>query len=307
MRVDYSILASEVAVPTGMNLSIAHAVSHSDLARFSLYDFDQQAYTIAPIEYLEAGEIESRVKQLILLIIDPLLSKLPQALKPLPLLISIPHTLNQSKMLDWLEQQAFSQYISKITICYSAGIEVLQQCTGSLDSCDVTMCVCVDSVLENVESLAEQGEVLGKETPWGVIPGEGAAGIVMGKGGTIRQLKIGCESTMSYVDYDWKSDDRRGCLRLARKAKEWVKNIDAIHSDMVNLRSHTEDLGFALSVLPNPSSVTSTNEWWGTIGSASVLATLSSFQCLPNHIQSGLVYLFDQHHARALIKLERPE
>lgn len=300
------VLASAVAVATGMNLPLAHAISQADLARFKLHKIGDLSYTTAPVEYVANDSFLQKITSLISIVLDSLLSKLPRTLKPLPLLMSFPSSIPQAAILHWLEGSEFSSSFSKVTILNSSGIFLFQQSLQALKNHDSIVCISADSLLEQVESLAEEYGVVGSQSPWGIIPGEGAFGMILTKKSVLRSLKLEYELKIGRAEFDWDAEDRRGCLRLTRKIGVTSINVDALHSDMTNTRSHTEDLGFALGALKKqPTHLSSTNEWWGTIGYASSLATLASFRCLPDRINNGLVYLFDQNHSRALVQIEK--
>lgn len=278
------IIASALATSSGMNLPISYAVANADLGRFSNYTSSQNdaRTTVADIDYLAGETVQEKVRELVDITLRSLLAQLPENLQRLPLYLTVPDACQEHNVADWLEKGEWANHFSQIVVLHQSSIEFIHYCIQETSKHDAIMCIAVDSLLDDVEQLIEDSKVIGPDSPWGIIPAEGAAGLILTQSNVVETLNLSVESTVHYSGFDWKAKDRRGCLRLARRAASTIGDVHRIHTDMINLRAHVEDYGFALSLLNRgadgrQAQLTSVNEWWGTLGKASGLATLASF------------------------------
>ena len=302
------VLDSEIATSTGMNVELAIAVAKADIDRFSTYESNGDKYTIAELDYIEADDLFEKTKQLLIEVLVLLLERLHISLKPLPLLLSIPASLSRHDIRDWLSESEYSAYLSNITISKHQGNLFMAECLQSLDEPDAVLCIAVDSLLSEIESLIENRQVMSAKNPWGMIPSEGAAGMVLTKRNVIDTLKITAQSQLMYMGFDKVSEDRRGCSRLIRQACKSHSNLGVVYSDMTNQRAHVEDYGFAIGArneaLPNAQQVNLTNEYWGTLGGASGIATIASMNYFHDSNSLASLFLFDQFNTRSLLIFE---
>ncbi|GLR73199.1 hypothetical protein [Aliivibrio sifiae] len=299
------VLDSEIATSTGMNVELAIAVAKADIDRFSTYENDGDKYTIAELDYIKADDLFEKTKQLLIEVLVPVLERLHISLKPLPLLLSIPASLSRHDIRDWLSESEYSAYLSNITISKHQGNLFMAECLQSLDEPDAVLCIAVDSPLSEIEILIENRQVMSAKNPWGMIPSEGAAGMVLTKRNVIDTLKIAPQSQLMYMGFDKASEDRRGCSRLIRQACKSHSNLGVVYSDMTNQRAHVEDYGFAIGArseaLPNAQEINLTNEYWGTLGGASGIATIASMNYLHDNETLASLFLFDQFNTRSLL------
>ena len=299
------VLDSEIATPTGMNVALAVAVAKADIDRFSNHESNGDKYTVAAVEYIQAPDAFEKTKQLIIEVLVPLLDRLHIFLKPLPLLLSIPTSLSDHDLRDWLSESEYSAYLSHITISKYQGNAFMVECLQSLNEPDAILCIAVDSLLDDIDNLIATQQVMNAKNPWGMIPSEGAAGMVLSKKNVIETLKIKPQSQLMSMGFDWKSSDRRGCSRLIRQASKLHDNLGVVYSDMTNQRAHVEDYGFAIGarseVLPNAQQVVLMNEYWGTLGGASGIATIAAMHFLHDTDALATLFLFDQFNTRSLL------
>ncbi|WP_299015031.1 hypothetical protein [uncultured Photobacterium sp.] len=304
------IMASDVVVPTGMNIELAVAVAKADLGRFTQYESPNtgELYTVARADFLAADDLQGKTHELLSIMLNSLLSKLPSSLKPLPLLLSLPSSVSQIMVQEWLESSEYAHLISNIQVSEQGGNRFVRECIEAMKELDVLVCIAVDSLFEQIDDLIEQSCVMSKSNPWGVIPSEGAAGMVLTKKSIVETLKLRPQASVLFASFDLESNDRRGCTRLVRKASKYTQQFGQIYSDMTNERSHIEDYGFAIGArsecFAKPQDAILTNEWWGTLGRASGIATVATFAHLHDDPQPGSLMLFDQLHSRSLLQLQ---
>ena len=299
------ILDSEIATSTGMNVELAIAVAKADIDRFSTYESHGDKYTIAELDYIQSDDLFEKTKQLLIEVLVPLLNRLHISLKPLALVLSIPAPLSHHDIRDWLNESEYSAYLSNITVSKHQGNLFMVECLQSLDDLDAVLCIAIDSTLNEIEGFIENKQVMSAKNPWGMIPSEGAAGMILTKRNVIETLKITPKYQLMFMGLDKASADRRGCSRLIRQACESHSNLGVVYSDMTNQRAHVEDYGFAIGArseaLSNAQNVVLTNEFWGTLGGASGIATIASMNYLHNSEELGSLFLFDQVHTRSLL------
>lgn len=303
------ILDSDVVVPTGMNTELAIAVAQADIDRFAAHEENNEKYTVATLEFVDQTSLMTKVQETLSLLITPLLDRLHISLKPLPLLLSVPQDISEHDLRDWISESDFSDYLSTIKFSRNNGNAFLQECLNSLAEPDAIMCIAIDSLYDKKETLISAKEVMSGSNPWGVLPSEGGAGMVLTKRNVLDTLKLIPQSKIMYSQFDWHSNDRRGCSRLIRAVSKKYNNLGPIYSDMTNQRAHTEDYGFAIGarseVIPNAQQVTLTNEFWGTIGGSSGIATLATMNYLSTINVTSTAFLFDQNNTRSLFILNR--
>ncbi|GGK42376.1 hypothetical protein [Aliivibrio fischeri] len=303
------ILDSDIVVPTGMNTELAIAIARADIDRFATYEDGNEKYTVASLEFVDQTCLMTKVQETLNVLITPLLDRLHVSLKPLPLLLSVPQEISEHDLRNWIDESDFSDYLSNIKFSKNSGNAFLQECLNSLAEPDAIMCIAIDSLYEKKEALMSSRDAMSGTNPWGVLPSEGGAGMVLTKRNVLDTLKLIPQSKIVYSQFDWHSSDRRGCARLIRAASKHHDNLGPIYSDMTNQRAHTEDYGFAIGarseVIPYAQQVTLTNEFWGTIGGGSGIATLATM----NHLSSvgilSTAFLFDQNNTRSLFILNR--
>ncbi|HHF3035749.1 TPA: hypothetical protein ACPJ07_000408 [Vibrio diabolicus] len=303
------VLGMEVMTPTGMNLDIASAVSYADLGRFDqcVGDDGIERFTYAKIEYTKEIEQFEKTCELITRLLDSLLAQLPRSLRPIPLLIAVPASVSLVKVQEWLGESNYAEFVSVVNAVHASGPSFVLQAMKSLDKYDAMMCISVDSLVNSMQTLIDDAMVMSTNNPWGVIPSEGGAGLILCRRNTIETLKLKPQAQLGYIDTELNTSDRRGMFRLVQRASKKLDSFGEVYSDMTNLRMHTEDYGFALGAkaerFTNPEQPQLINELWGTLGSCSSLA-LIAFAVRDHHFrQPTTLLMFDFHGDKGILQL----
>ncbi|OAJ93042.1 hypothetical protein [Vibrio bivalvicida] len=303
------VLGMEVITPTGMNLEIAQTVAKADLARFEQLEGDDgiERFTYAKIDYTEAQTLLDKTCQLSGYILSSLLEQLPQSLKPIPLIIAVPSEVSLVKVQEWIGESTYSDFISKIDVVHSSGASFVLKAMKSLDDNDAMMCISVDSLVESLGDLIKDGKVMSTSNPWGIIPSEGGAGLIVCRRNIIETLKLKPKAKLGYLDIELGATDRRGMYRLVQRASQQIDSFGEVYSDMSNLRAHTEDYGFALGAKAErfiqPQQPHLINELWGTMGSCSSPALIA--YAVKNHHfnQPTTLMMFGPDGDKAILQL----
>lgn len=309
-RLGRYVLAGDVITPSGMNLDISLAVAQADLARFSqrVDNGGVDRYTYARVDFWLGETLQDKVQTAVATLLDSLLGKLPKSLKPIPLLLSLPDKVDAQPLVDWLEESQYDKWISQIDTSYSGSVTLLNEAFAKLDHHDALLCVAVDSLVDDLDQLIESGVAMGNKNPWGVIPSEGAAGLVVTKKNIVDTLKLKPLSRICYTARESGVSDRRGMMRLTRKAAKACDHLGSIYSDMSNDRTDTEDYGFAIGAraeqFTNPQNPFLINELWGTLGKCSALALMATFNHVHRSTAPASLMLFGRDGQRAIMQLE---
>ncbi|MBW3698162.1 hypothetical protein EK599_21030 [Vibrio sp. T187] len=303
------ILGTEVVTPTGMNLDIATEVAQSDLGRFDqrVSDDGLERFTFASVEFTTQKETDEKLYEMLSYIIESLLEQLPRALKPIPLQITLPKGIDVVKVKDWVGESTYNDCISHVDIVQVGGPSTLLHALKAMERYDALLCVSADSLVSHLDKLIEERSVLSSSNPWGIIPSEGAAGIILCRKNLVDTLKLTPKAKLGYMEVDTGSTDRRGMYRLVQKASKVLDSFGEVYSDMTNLRAHTEDYGFALGARAerfiNPQQPKLINELWGTMGNCSALA-LVGFAIRQHDLNQPIsLLMFDQNKEKALLQL----
>ncbi|AUI87865.1 hypothetical protein BS333_15840 [Vibrio azureus] len=303
------VLGCEVVTPAGMNLDIATAVAKADLGLFNQHTVEGglERFACTKIEYTQSQDSFEKICELTSTILDSLLLQMPRVLKPAPLLISVPSSISLLKMQQWLEESTYSDYLSLVAVFHASGPQFLIQAVKELDKYDALMCISLDSTVELLEQLIEKQQVVSTDNPWGFIPSEGGAGLVLGRRNIVETLKLQPKAEFSYLDTELETQDRRGMFRLVQRAAKTLASFGQPYTDMTNLRAHTEDYGFALGAKAerfiNPEEPTSINELWGTMGSGSALTLVGFAAQYHQGNHPALLLMFDPSGDKALVQL----
>ncbi|EDP59300.1 hypothetical protein [Vibrio sp. AND4] len=303
------VLGMEVMTPTGMNLDIASSVANADLAIFDQVVGEDgiERFTFAKIEYTKECGLFEKTSELIANLLDSLLAQLPRTLKPIPLLIAVPRSISLVKIQEWLGESDYSDYLSVVEAVHASGPSLVFQAMKSLDKYDAMMCISVDSMVDSMQNLIDDAMVMSTNNPWGVIPSEGGAGVILCRRNTVETLKLKPLAQLGYIDTELDTSDRRGMYRLVQRASKKLDSFGEVYSDMTNLRAHSEDYGFALGAkaerFTNPEQPRLINELWGTMGSSSSLALLA-FTVKNHHFnQASSLLMFDFNGDKGLLQL----
>ncbi|HCG8031874.1 hypothetical protein CGH51_17655 [Vibrio parahaemolyticus] len=303
------VLGMEVMTPTGMNLDIATSVANADLARFDQVVGEDgiERFTFAKIEYTKESDLFEKTCELTANLLDSLLTQLPRSLKPIPLLIAVPTAISLVKMQEWLGESDYSDFLSVVEAVHASGPSFVLQAMKSLDKYDAMMCISVDSMVNRIQELIDDTMVMSTNNPWGVIPSEGGAGLILCRRNTVETLKLKPLAQLGYIDTELNTSDRRGMYRLVQRASKKLTAFGEVYSDMTNLRAHSEDYGFALGAKAerfiNPEQPLLINELWGTMGNCSSLA-LGAFAVKNHHFNQPVTLLmFDFGGDKALLQL----
>ncbi|WDZ74435.1 hypothetical protein PWW31_19175 [Vibrio harveyi] len=303
------VLGMEVMTPTGMNLDVATSVAKADLARFDqMVGKDGiERFTFATIEYTKESELFGKTCELTAHLLDSLLVQLPRSLKPIPLLISVPTTISLVKIQEWLGESDYSDFLSVVEAVHASGPSFVLQAMKSMDKYDAMMCISVDSTVSSMQELIDDAMVMSTNNPWGVIPSEGGAGLILCRRNTLETLKLKPQAQLGYIDTELNTADRRGMFRLVQRVSKKLDSLGEVYSDMTNLRAHTEDYGFALGAKAerfiDPEQPNLINELWGTMGSCSALA-LIAFTVKNHHFNHpASLLMFDFNGDKGMLQL----
>ncbi|MFA0511536.1 MULTISPECIES: hypothetical protein [unclassified Vibrio] len=303
------VIGMEAMTPTGMNLDIATTVAKADLGRF-----DQQVagdgierFTYASIEYISSTSLFDKCSVLIESLIDSLLKQLPTSLKPIPLLVNVPGSISAVEMSQWLSECKHCDSISRYEVVQQSGPSYLTTSLAKLNQFDAIMSISVDSLVDALSDLIEAGDVMSSTNPWGIIPSEGGAGLLLCRNNLVQTLKLKPKAKLGYFEVEPANTTRRSVMKLVRNASRNIKSFGPVFSDMTNLRSHTEDYGFALGAraecFDNPQQPTLINDLWGTLGSCSALALMACTIQEVTHNSPVTLLMFDVKGERALLQL----
>ncbi len=303
------VLASELLSPMGMNLDLSLALANADLSRFAqrMADNGIDKYTFAQIEYLAPSEFTARVQAMVASLLDSLLKQLPRSLKPLPLMINLPRSVSGVEMQEWLDESTYSAAISQLEVMHVSGPKYIEKNLRLLDKHDALICLNIDSLVVNIETLIAKNNVLGSSNPWGIIPSEGAAGFIFVRKNIVDTLKLKPIARLGQFSAEYEVSDRRAMLRLV-KTLNTEQSFGTLYSDMTNTRKDTEEYGFALGAraqqFVNPQQPVLINELWGTLGESSASALLATTIALHRGDGLATLMMFSVSGDRAILQLE---
>ncbi|WP_339387899.1 hypothetical protein [Vibrio caribbeanicus] len=304
------VLEGEVITPCGMNLDISTAVAKADLDRFTQRESEgtTASFVCANIEFLEQTDWFERCGELLLAMLESLFQKLPRSLHTIPVVIGVPESIGAVKLQDWLDETPFASKISYCEVLHDSGARVLKRALTLLDNYDALICISIDSLVYALEKWVEQGKVLSNELPWGIIPSEGSAGLILCRHNTLETLKLTPKSKITYFDLELDTTDRRGMYRLVQRASKHLEHLGAVFSDMTSLRSHTEDYGYVLGAkakkFTHPQQPLLINELWGTMGRCSLLALMVYAAYYSDIEQPSVLLSFDIDGDKALMQMQ---
>ncbi|MCG7490832.1 hypothetical protein MHN79_15180 [Vibrio sp. Of14-4] len=300
------VLDTEVVTPMGMNLELSLAIAKADLSRFNQHQTDTgEKYIFSKIDFLDAEDRFERFIEMIDLLINSLLNKLPKMLKPIPVIVSVPESVDDKKVMAWLEECEHSKWLSKFEIVHSSGPRFIEQSLQLLEHHDAIISVAADSLFDQLEAFISQSKVMGDKNPWGMIPSEGGAGVILTRKNIIETLKLKPLAMLEYFISEKDCNDRRGMMKLVRNAALTYQHLGRVYTDMQNSRDHTEDYGFALGAkaekFDNPQQPFLINDLWGTLGQASSLALLAAFTQVHSSSDSASLLMFGNNGDRGLL------
>ncbi|WP_260260668.1 hypothetical protein [Vibrio intestinalis] len=304
------VLGMEVMTPTGMSLDIASTVAQSDLARFEQVEGNDgiERFTFAKIGYTNESKVFEKTCELTGYLLNSLLAQLPRSLKPIPLLIAVPKSVSPMEVQDWLGESEYSGALLSVEAVHASGPIFLAQSIKWLDKHDAMMCISLDSLVESLQEFVDSSMVMSTHNPWGIIPSEGGAGLILCRKNTVDTLKLQAKVQLGYFDTEKSTTDRRGMYRLVQRASKALDTFGHVYTDMSNFRAHTEDYGFVLGAkaqrFANPTDPVRINDFWGTMGSCSSVALLAF--AAANHYsinQPASLLMFDYHGDKGLMQI----
>lgn len=304
------LLNAEVVTPTGMNRDIALSVAKADLGRFNqVSQADQQRYTYAKADFLSAEDLAQRLVEMVIIVANALLSPLPSMCKPMPLLVNIPAALAPHHFQKLLEKSELFNQLSIITVTQQSGASVIAHALQLLTQQDIVLCIAVDSLVANLDALIADATVFCQTNPWGIIPSEGSAGMILCSKNLVDTLALRPVAKLEYFDIERQVLDRRAMMRLVRKASAWHPTLGKVYSNMTNSRHDSEDYGFALGarieIFNQPQQPFLINELWGTLGVSSALALLAVFAAEHPDSELASLLMFEQNGDRAILAMTR--
>jgi hypothetical protein len=287
------ILAADAVTPAGMNIDISAAVAEADVAKFSQQELGDgmDRYPYANVGFVLGETFVERCGGLADIVMESLLGSLPRMLKPIPLLLSVPETLNGHEINRWIEQYDASLGIATVEVVQMSGPALVGKMNQLLEKHDAIMCIAVDSLYDLREQLVNQAKVMTGNNPWGIIPSEGAAGLVVCRKNVVDTLKLEPLAQFGYLAVNDNPLNARNMYHLVQQASTQIDSFGEVYTDMTNLRSHTEDYGFALGAKAeqfiNPQQPKRINSLWGTMGSCSSIA-LIAYATQKHHFQHSI-------------------
>ncbi len=304
------VLATELVSPMGMNLELSLAIAKADLARFEQKPADNgiDKYNFAKIDFISGESLFSRVTNTLSILLDSLLDKIPTSLKPVPLMISIPSPIFSEELQCWFDEKDYSRAISNIDIQHSSGPQYIEKTINKLDSHDALISISIDSLVERIEDLIASNQVLGSNNPWGIIPSEGGAGMVLARKNIIDTLKLQPVARFGHFDAEYGVSDRRAMMRIVQRLSKKIQSFGWVFSDMTNTRNDTEDYGFALGARAeyflNPQQPFLINELWGTLGNCSPMALIATAIQENRSSEPSSLLMFSITGDRAILQLD---
>ncbi len=303
------ILAAEVATPMGINLDLSLALAKADLGRFNQQVAENgiDKYTYANIDFIDGEDVFSRSQALVSLLLNALLKPLNRSLKPIPLILSVPSSVSLVKLQQWLEESDFSKSISNIEVVHQSGPKHLETSLKALDKYDALISICLDSPVQMLDKLIEQKQVLSSNNPWGIIPSEGGAGMVLARKNIVETLKLKPIARFGHFNAEYEVKDRRAMMRLI-KTLDHSRSFGWLYSDMTNRRQDTEDYGFALGARAekfiNAQQPFLINELWGSLGQSSAMALIAAAIFEHKSHELATLLMFSITGDRAVLQLE---
>ncbi|NRB69546.1 MAG: hypothetical protein HRU48_19625 [Vibrio sp.] len=307
------VLDVDVLTPMGMNLDISLAVAKADLARFNQHPAENgiDKFTFAKADFIKADKKQERVVEMIDSLLSSMLAKLPKTLRPVPVVISVPESTDNNRLQAWVEASKHAKWLSKIDITHIGGPRFIHDSLTILNQQDAVLCIAVDSLFSELAPLIADDNVQGSQNPWGLIPSEGGGGVIFTKKNIVDTLKLKPVASLDYFVAEWNTSDRRGMMRLVRKAGAAFEHLGYIYSDLNNSRHHTEDYGFALGAraekFTNPDQPVLINGLWGTLGQSSAMALLCSFTQMHPSSDPACLFMYGLDGDRGLLRISRCE
>ncbi len=305
------ILGCDIVTPMGMNSSISLATAKADLGRFSqlISSSGLERFTYSKSDYLVENEYSNRVLEQLNILLENLLNQLPKMLKPIPLLLSLSDEIDVQTIREWIEESKHYRWLSFIEFTHEYGSQLFQSSRRRLDNLDALLVISISSLVKDLDLLINESKVLSNQNPWGIIPSEGGSGVIFVKKNIIEALKLEPLACVNYLAIELNSTDRRGMMRLVRKASEHLQHFGVVYSDMTNSRADTEEYGFAIGargeLFSRPQQVMGINELWGTMGACSALALVTAFITDSSSNNLGALLIYDQNSDRSFLQLER--
>ncbi len=303
------VLAAELVTPMGVNLDLSLALAKADLGRFNqkVAENGIDKYTYANIDFIDSDDGLVRTQELLSSLLEPLLNSLNRSLKPIPLILSVPSSVSAVNLQQWLEKSDYSKSISNIDIVHQSGPKHIETSLKALDKYDALISICLDSPVQMLEDLIEQKHVLGSNNPWGIIPSEGGAGMVLARKNIVDTLKLKPIARFGHFNAEYEVKDRRSMMRLI-KTLDHSRSFGWLYSDMTNRRQETEDYGFALGARAekfiNAQQPFLINELWGTLGQSSSIALIAAAIFEHKSAELATLLMFSMQGDRAVLQLE---
>ncbi|PKF50035.1 hypothetical protein [Enterovibrio nigricans] len=303
------VIGAEVLAPTGMNIDLALSVAKANLGRFSQKSSDDQLHRFlyATADYLKETGYTERLCEMISTLAEKLLAPLTASIKPLPVVVSVPEHVDTSLLMRLLREHPVSKYLSTLEISSQQGAGFVLEALQSLDVHDVVLCIAVDSLVANLDNYIADFNVLCSANPWGIIPSEGGAGVVLTKKNIVDTLKLKPHAQVAYFDIEKGASDRRGMMRLVQKATKTQPKLGKVYTNMTNARDNTEDYGFALgarsAVFTHPQMPFLVNDLWGTMGGGSAMSLIAVFIAEQKETEIASLLMYELNGDRAVLCL----
>ncbi|WP_052772034.1 hypothetical protein [Vibrio mexicanus] len=311
MSLEKFIIASELVTPSGMNSSISMSVAKAELSRFASQTCPttDKKYACASIDFIKADSLEEKWVEVTNLLLDSLLQQIPPSLKPIPMLITLPQSVKENEFNEKFATSGNSNLISHYEVIHcDSGPALVEQAIKSLDRHDAVLVVGLDSLFEARLGLLEAGEVLTSGVPWGVVPSEGGAGVILARRNLVETLKLNHEAKFNYFSVDYSGSSRQALMSLVRNASRNMAHLGRIYTNKTNSRSHTEDYSFALGARAEkfaaPQQPLAIDKLWGTMGKCSSLALMCVFASQDSDKEGTTLMMFDQGFHRGLLFIE---
>ncbi|MDA9556563.1 hypothetical protein N9R79_03535 [Vibrio sp.] len=346
------IVSAEAVTPNGFDLDMSLSLSKAKVSPFTQghHQKTHQKYTYAHAEFIkddglenesyDSDDPESDSKRLHTLLVDlehvlksQLLTQLQSVANEtnrhpinqfqLPLLIGVPERVDIPHLRSLLQQTLSPTLYSQLIIEPFGGVQLLSLALTLQAQYSALMVISVDSLLCFQEALVDRQLVLSKSSSWGMIPSEGAAGVVLMSSTYRHALGLPpCPMIDVALFSEPGSRGSMDLLKLARQIKKQRREVKKdmtfgyLVSDKTGLYQDEESYGFFMGAMAQhcdrriPPMML--EKYWGTIGQASCCSVLAviwyelnqmSTERLPGETSTYTGLLFNADGRKGIISL----
>ncbi|WP_413111686.1 hypothetical protein [Thaumasiovibrio sp. DFM-14] len=278
MKSDVYILASDVATGLAPFCALSAALAEAGISGYQSRTMDgcRTSVVTCPASYINS-EGTQRLFDLLDITLGNLLSQIPKLLKPIPLMLNLPAGVQRQHAVDWLNGSGKESEVTLLAVLQRSSSAFLSETLQNIKSRDALLALAVDSPLMRIEEYRPT-LLHSRDTPWGVICGEGAAGVVLAKPNTLENLKVSASHKLDWFGYA-SAKEGAPLRKLLRYVDAQPQAVKVAITDRPLSRPENEEMGMAFTYSSAISARSCqhfmTQEYWGDLGQASALASLS--------------------------------